>query len=284
MKKLLLSLVFAGLLFGISFAQSNDDAKAKIDMVLMNDDLYIYGNVTDTNSKTALKLALDEFQNNLGQYLSEKGLTSLNKDAFSDKIVKIEVPRGDQWRAFVYVKKSDLTSTPSAPSQISQSQPTQSQNVPPVARPEDKEPVAVKPPVTETTQETQREPEKTEPTPTHVEPKPERVEPKPAQVEPARAASYTPSNNIEESLLAMSRSNEVMTYLDNMKKNNIIADYNRYAPANGQESYYVVLYKRTGEVVTILAPGGQTRKNLQTNEEDSLSNHPGCGTIWFKIK
>lgn len=110
MKKLLFLLIAC--VIGIAaFAQSIDDQKKKIASIKKSNS-YIYAEVTTTDRQQAIDLATDMLNNNINEWAAKK-----KKFAGSNKIVtrntnysveQITMPRANMYRAFLYVKKTDI--------------------------------------------------------------------------------------------------------------------------------------------------------------------------------
>ena len=99
-------------LVGIAaFSQSVEEQKKKIASIKKNSS-YIYAEVTTTSQQQAIDLATDMLHNNVNEWAAKK-----KKFAGSNKIVtrntnytveQITMPRANMYRAFMYVKKSDV--------------------------------------------------------------------------------------------------------------------------------------------------------------------------------
>jgi len=99
-------------LVGIAaFSQSVEEQKKKIASIKKNSS-YIYAEVTTTSQQQAIDLATDMLHNNVNEWAAKK-----KKFAGSNKIVtrnmnyavdQITMPRANMFRAFMYVKKSDI--------------------------------------------------------------------------------------------------------------------------------------------------------------------------------
>ena len=92
-------------------AQNTDEQKKKIASI-KKDNSYIYAEVTTTDQQQAIDLATDLLHKNVNEWAAKK-----KKFAGSSKIItlntsytidQITMPRANMFRAFVYVKKSDV--------------------------------------------------------------------------------------------------------------------------------------------------------------------------------
>ena len=94
------------------FAQHADDKKKEIAKIKKNP-LYLYQEATMTDKEEAMETALQLLQSEVQRWVAEK---KKRKEAVSDLIITnveqnteaLELPRGNMYRAFVYVKKSDI--------------------------------------------------------------------------------------------------------------------------------------------------------------------------------
>lgn len=99
-------------LVGIAvFSQSVEEQKKKIASIKKSSS-YIYAEVTTTSQQQAIDLATDMLYNNVNEWAAKK-----KKFAGSNKIVtrntnytveQITMPRANMYRAFMYVKKTDV--------------------------------------------------------------------------------------------------------------------------------------------------------------------------------
>lgn len=110
MKKLL-TLLFAFLTMSVVSAQNMEEQKKQIANIKKSD-AYIYAEVTTTDQQQAVDLATEMLHNNINEWVSKK-----KKFAGSNKVItrnknfsieKITMPRANMYRAFMYVKKTDI--------------------------------------------------------------------------------------------------------------------------------------------------------------------------------
>ena len=71
--------------------------------------------------------------------------------------------------------------------------------------------------------------------------------------------------------------------MEPMKAQGEIADYGKYATAEHPEDCYLIVYDPAGNIKAWLDKGSDVRRNLKTDQDDSLLNYRGCGAIWFKL-
>lgn len=105
------TLILMALVGIAAFSQSVEEQKKKIASIKKNSS-YIYAEVTTTSQQQAIDLATDMLHNNVNEWAAKK-----KKFAGSNKIVtrntnytieQITMPRANMYRAFMYVKKSDV--------------------------------------------------------------------------------------------------------------------------------------------------------------------------------
>ncbi|MBC8602691.1 hypothetical protein H8784_13315 [Parabacteroides acidifaciens] len=67
-----------------------------------------------------------------------------------------------------------------------------------------------------------------------------------------------------------------------LKTEEKIKSYSRYASLNNPEKCYLVIYNREGKIVAILTPGIK-RRNIKNNKADGIENYSGCGAIGIEL-
>lgn len=99
------------------FAQSTEEQKKKINSI-KKDKAYLYAEVTTDNQQSALDLAEDYLNQEINKYVAEQkklrnaqNIVLRNRQEF---IESISLPRGNMFRAFKYVKKSDILAVDNA--------------------------------------------------------------------------------------------------------------------------------------------------------------------------
>ncbi len=93
------------------FAQTTEEQKKKINSVKKSS-AYLYAEITTNNQQTALDLAEDMLNQEINKYVAEQkklrnapNIVLKNRQQFMESIT---LPRGNMFRAFKYVKKSDI--------------------------------------------------------------------------------------------------------------------------------------------------------------------------------
>lgn len=253
MKKTILSLM-ALLLVAVGAAAqpgANAEQKKKI-AEIKKDPSYISAEMNASTKEEALRLAHEMLVVNINNWMKEqkkfadaKQAVVLNKGAHTEEIV---LPRANVYRAFVYVKTSDIL--PSNNVTVIDNEPT--------AKPE---PVAKKPDKA-TKQET-------------------------AAKKPAKAAAVDNSNHaiVVRELLAQQNTGQLLTKLHELKDGGRITEYCRLRDLKNKNAaeYIMVIFTSEGRLQAVLSEGEQ-RRNLRTGEADDMSNYAGMGAIGVKTK
>lgn len=100
-----------------SYAQQTEDQKKEINKIKKSS-LYLYAETTMPDKKEAMATAIDILQREAQKWVNEKRKKK-ETDADWDLVMtnvtqsynQIELPRGNMYRAFAYVKKSDILTT-----------------------------------------------------------------------------------------------------------------------------------------------------------------------------
>lgn len=218
-----------------SYAQQPEEQKKEINKIKKSS-LYLYAETTMPDKEEAMMTAIDMLKDEAQRWVSEKKKkkeTDVDWDVVMTNVTqsynKIELPRGNMYRAFAYVKKSDIITGKNV-------------IVSDVEMPDSKiEKIAEAP----------------EPQPTE---QPEAI----------------------KRLLALKMYDEVPAYVENMKKEGLITEYNRYASLSNPDDYVLIIYNRAGEVEAILSEGAE-RINMRTLQADGVANYKGRGAIGVKL-
>ncbi len=106
-----LAILFTSLVVMTAVGQTVDEQKKKIASIKKNSN-YIYAEITTTDQQQAIDLATDMLHQNVNEWAAQQ-----KKFAGSNKIVtmntnytveQMTMPRANMYRAFMYVKKSDV--------------------------------------------------------------------------------------------------------------------------------------------------------------------------------
>ena len=247
MKKLITLLITFTVLSAV-IAQSTDEQKKRIANIKKSND-YIYAEVTTTGQQQAIDLATELLYSNINEWVAKK-----KKFAGSGKIVtknrnysveKITMPRADMYRAFMYVRKSDIIPADNATVTEVNKTPTSA------VRPQVSKPAPVQP-----------------------------IASHQATVQQV-ASSY---NSVVKALLGVSNTGRLSVLLKDLKNDNKISEYNNLRGLKGKNlaEYVMVIFNKDGVVEAVLSEG-TNRKNLKTGTVDTMTNYKGCGAIGVKV-
>ena len=245
MKRLLLSLFY--IIFHLSFSYAQSVAQ-NINKV-KRDTMYIYAESTTkdvneaySNARAILEMQVGEWVRN--QHPSE-GIELCIVKA-KEHFMQLDTRRGELYRAFVYVRKSDIM---------------------PIA---DKSEVTVieVAPVTK---------------PKQVEAKPAIIvtEEAPRVEEKQQVLELTS----EEKQMKQIRSfYDVEPYINGLKSKGKLNAYGKYATMPKNEDCHMFVYDKQGNISALLRKSGAMQYNLNTLKEDNVKNYKNCGAIWFQLK
>ncbi|MDR1200019.1 MAG: hypothetical protein LBL58_00100 [Tannerellaceae bacterium] len=110
MMKKIIGIVTCLLLIGFSL-NAQDDKKSKINSIKKSDK-YIYAEATQPTLDEAYVLAEEILHSNINEWVEQnkkmKGAQNIILRNTSDEWNKVDLPRGDMYRAFIYVAKADI--------------------------------------------------------------------------------------------------------------------------------------------------------------------------------
>ncbi len=245
MKRIILTL-FCGLCIGIAHAQSsNAEKKAEITKIKKSSG-YIFAEATLPTPEAAKDLAEELLYNEINAWVaSQKRLNGAGNVIVKDSKLaqqEISLPRGNMFRAFMYVKKSNI---------IAADNTTVIENETPAG-----------------TRVPQGEVEMLAPT--------------------GRNAGISQAETIPEAvakIVGAKRFNELKPLFTSLKSSGDVTEYNLYSALKDASAYYLVVCDRQQNVIAVLTPEANGRKNLKTGAADSPSNYQWHGaTIAFKLK
>lgn len=111
MKRIVLSIVAVLLVAGAAMADDRKDVKAQINSIKKNNQ-YIYAEATAASAEEAKEFAEEMLYNNINEWVAKQKCmrNSANIVINNKKEVwsSVDLPRGNMFRSFVYVKKSDI--------------------------------------------------------------------------------------------------------------------------------------------------------------------------------
>lgn len=235
---------------GTMNAQQTDEQKKEINKIKKSA-LFLYAETTMPDKEEAMGTALDILQNEAQKWAQEK---KKNKEVDTNLVLtnieqicnRMELPRGNMYRAFVYVKKADIfTAKNMITSKIK-------------TVPERKEMSGEKNELT-STYETINTPEDTE-----------------------NKEQADKQSEVVQRLLALKTFEEVQPCLLELKNEGKVTSYNKYAALPHPEEYVLIIYNRQAEIEAVLSEGNN-RINLGTNQPDNVTNYKGRGAIGVKL-
>lgn len=214
------------------FADDEEAAKKQINKI-KKDNSYLYAETTAASQEEAKAFAEDILNQVINEWVAKqkkmRGSTNLAINNKQTLWTTMALPRGNMFRSFIYVKKSDII--PVETSEVIENT------------------GAV---VSET-----------------------------VNVAPAKVEMIIP--DVVKELSQYTDYKTFATQVMQMKTNGKITQYAYYAQLDNPDNYYLAIYNRAGNVVAILTPG-TSRKNIQTGQNDSISNYKGCGAIGFQVQ
>jgi hypothetical protein len=245
MKRLLLSLLY--IIFHLSFSYAQSVAQ-NINKV-KRDTMYIYAESTTKDLNEAYSNARAILEMQVGEWVRKQhpseGIELCIVKA-KEHFMQLDTRRGELYRAFVYVRKSDIM---------------------PIA---DKSEVTVieVAPVTK---------------PKQVEAKPAIIvtEEAPRVEEKQQVLELTS----EEKQMKQIRSfYDVEPYINGLKSKGRLNAYGKYATMPKNEDCHMFVYDKQGNISALLRKSGAMQYNLNTLKEDNVKNYKNCGAIWFQLK
>ena len=244
MKRLLFVLSF--IIFQLSFCYAQNVAQ-DINKV-KRDTMYIYAEATMKDLNEAYNGARAILEMKVGDWVRDQhpneGIEVCIVKA-KEHFAQLETRRGDFYRAFVYVRKSDIM---------------------PVADKSEVTVFEVAPAVQQNTPETK---------PTII------VEEAPVEVETTPVLELTS----EEKEMKLVRSfYEVEPYIKGLKSKGRLNAYGKYATMPTKEDCHLFVYDKQGNISALLRKSGDKQYNLNTLKEDNVKNYKNCGAIWFQLK
>lgn len=230
--KRILILIIACLPLVNIFADDEEAAKKQINKI-KKDNSYLYAETTAASQEEAKAFAEDILNQVINEWVAKqkkmRGSTNLAINNKQTLWTTMALPRGNMFRSFIYVKKSDII--PVETSEVIENT------------------GAV---VSET-----------------------------VNVAPAKVEMIIP--DVVKELSQYTDYKTFAAQVMQMKTNGKITQYAYYAQLDNPDNYYLAIYNRAGNVVAILTPG-TSRKNIQTGQNDSISNYKGCGAIGFQVQ
>ena len=248
MKRLLFIITVAITCLPISKAQTAADVTKNINKI-KRDTMYIYAEATMKDLNEAYNGARAILEMKVGDWVKEQhpseGIDVCIVKA-KEHVIQLETRRGDLYRAFVYVRKSDIMP-------VADKSEVTVFEVAPVAQPD--QPKAA----------------------------PAIIISEDAPVEEKNAPVLELTS--EEKQMKLVRSfYEVEPYIKGLKSKGKISAYGKYATMPEDEDCHLFVYDKQGNISALLRKSGNIQYNLNTLKEDNVKNYKNCGAIWFQLK
>lgn len=248
MKRLLFIITVAITSLSICKAQTAADVAKNINKV-KRDTMYIYAEATMKDLNEAYNGARAILEMKVGDWVREQHPTEGIEVCIvkaKEHFIQLETRRGDFYRAFVYVRKSDIM---------------------PVA---DKSEVAVfeVAPVVKSSQP---------------EAAPAIVISEDAPME-KKADPVIELTSEEKQMKQVLSFYEVEPYINGLKGKGKLEAYGKYATMPENEDCHLFVYDKQGKISALIRKSGNVQYNLNTLKEDNVKNYKNCGAIWFQLK
>lgn len=247
MKKTLTLLLFITGYLSAS-AQSVSDVAKNINKI-KRDTTYIYAESTTkelneaySNARALLEMKVGDWVRN--QHPNEGIEVCIVKA--KEHFIQLDTRRGELYRAFVYVKKSDIM---------------------PVA---DKSEVTVFEVAPNNQEET-------------IKAAPAIIVTEEATANTGIAPSLELTSE-EKSMRQIRSFYEVEPYIKGLKGKGKLKNYGKYATMPLDEDCHLFVYDKQGNISALIRKDGSVQYNLNTLKEDNVKNYKNCGAIWFQLK
>lgn len=247
MKKKLSILLFMLVGYLSVNAQSVADVTKNINKV-KRDTMYIYAESTTKELSEAYNNARALLEVQVGDWV-RKQHPSENIEVCivkaKDHLMQFDTRRGELYRAFVYVKKSDIM------------------------------PVADKSEVTVFEVAPAKQPDAVKPAPAIIV----------TEEEPVKHETPALELTSEEKQMRLIRSfYDVEPYINGLKSKGKLKNYGKYATMPENEDCHLFVYDKQGNISALIRKSGSAQYNLNTLKEDNVKNYKNCGAIWFQLK
>jgi hypothetical protein len=232
----------------IVIAQNELTPKERIMQVMQSEEDYLYADQTSATAEQALERAQSILMQEVESYLKESGEdVEIIKGIVTEQMVTITIQRGDKYRAFVYVDKSNL----GVEKTMNSLNETVELNL--------NDSVAV----------------------LHEE-NVESAETDSVQTDES-AITQIEYDDILVKIEGMTSRLQVYDYIQLLKKEGESISFYEHPTINEQMEMYLVLYRRGGKIAAVLTPPDTQgiRHNLTTGEPDSKSNYPATSVNGF---
>lgn len=228
-------------------AQTIEDVTKNINKV-KRDTMYIYAESTTKELSEAYNNARALLEVQVGdwvckQYPSENIEVCIVKA--KEHLMQLDTRRGELYRAFVYVKKSDIM------------------------------PVADKSEVTVFEVTPPKQLDAMNPSPAIIVTEEESVK---------NETSALELTSEEKQMILIRSFYDVEPYINGLKSKGKLKRYGKYATMPESEDCHLFVYDKQGNISALIRKEGSKQYNLNTLKEDNIKNYKNCGAIWFQLK
>ena len=88
---------------------------------------------------------------------------------------------------------------------------------------------------------------------------------------------------IEEKMKKIRSFYEIENFVNRLKKDNRLKSFGKYKTMPDNENCYLLVYNPQGKIPAVLKRNGKNYFNLNTHQADNISNYEGCGAIWILL-
>lgn len=241
----------------------------QINAIKMDMDTYLFAESTTEswesaleNAKFLLNIEIENFIKSLGLKDSVVGFVA----RASNKMMQLQSMRGSRYRAFIYVKKSEIV--PYLAGEEVMNVPTDAHSQ---ITPFDPVKAAAEKAAAEKAAAEKAAAEQARLDSIKAAEEADRLE----------AAKLT---DMERDMLAVTAGADIGAFVKELSNNNAIQVYGTFKDMPENTDCLLFVYNRDKEIVAYLRKTGNTYFNLQTKQTDSITNYKGCGAIWFQPK
>lgn len=269
-------LIVLSLIAGLpAFAQQqNAEEKKRINQIKKSEQ-YLYAEVTTEDKQNAIDLADEALDVEINKYVAnEKKFRNASQYVArntSSTWERITLKRGtNMYRAFVYVKKSDIFPA---------------ENVRSAKNPQTAKIDNITFNSLGGNIEVERATKLSRPTKTEVAKTQSAIDELPDATKSAGANTISISryDQVVERLKTLSKSADIVPLVKRMKTEGLISDYNTYKNLADPSEYLLIVYNKGGAIEALLSDGVE-RINLKTGNHDNVGNYKGRGALGVKVK
>lgn len=256
--------LFAG--YGFLCAQNPNTAAQEINSVKSQPDVYLYAEATAKTWEEALDNAKFLLGINMETWVKgngEKDVAGCVAKA-QNHVLEIKSMRGDRYRVFVYVKKTDIMPYSSKDQLV----------VVPMNNSEDPSVNLVS---------VQQEEGQSLPTQTQEEHKILAPSDKEQSVNDVK--EVIPTQNLtmlEKAMLSVEDASQIQGFIKKYEAQQLIQKYGKYKDLPQNRNCYLFVYSKDYQIAAYLYKKDNGEYiNLKTHKADDISNYRGCGAFWF---